>query len=271
MAAIVWNELAIRKFETGIDRGVLYPQSECGVPWDGLTAIDENSVNDVDPVYFDGVKFNDIVTIGDFSGILKAITYPDEFLELEGSIEDQTGVLIFNQPQARFGLAYRTMIGDYTGAMQHYKIHLVWNLTALPAAKSYETIGDEFNLTEFEWEITAIPEDIELYRPTAHIVLDTRKMDPWMLQDIEEILYGNEENCPRLPSLKGLTTYIRKWDRLVITDHGDGTWTAACPREGVIEMLSDTEFRITTDTAEYLTPEEYRIWSSDKNEEDIDG
>lgn len=272
MAAIVWNVLETRRFETGVDRGVLYPENECGVPWNGITAVEEQAANTVDAIYFDGVKINDMVTVGDFSGVLKAITYPDEFVQFEGAIEDQTGVEIHNQPQGRFGLAYRTMIGDVNGNLNHYKIHLLWNLTALPSTKTYETISDEINLSEFEWSITAIPEDIENFRPTAHIVLDTRKLDPWLLQDIEDIIYGDEDSCPTLPSLKGLTTFIRKWDRLIITDHGDGTWTASCPREGVIEMIGPDEFRITTDTAEYITPDvEYRIWSSEKNEEDING
>jgi hypothetical protein len=271
MAAIVWNQIDTRKFETGIDRGVLYPPNECGVPWHGLTSVEEAAANTVEAVYFDGVKFNDLVTVGDFTGVLKAITYPDEFIEFEGALEDQTGVVVLNQPQGRFGLAYRTMIGNANGEMKDYKIHLLWNLTALPSTKVYETISDEIGLTDFEWSITAVPEDIENFRPTAHIILDSRKLDPWLLQDIEDIIYGDEDACPTLPSLKGLTTFIRKWDRLIITDHGDGTWTASCPRDGVIEMIDETTFKITTDTAEYITPDQYRIWSSEKNEEDIDG
>jgi len=271
MAAIVWNQLDVRAFETGIDRGVLYPHDDCGVPWHGLTAIEEQTANTSEPIYFDGVKLNDLVTLGDFNGVLKAITYPDEFMVYEGIVEDQDGLELYNQPYGRFGLSYRTLIGDVSGKMAHYKIHLLWNLTAVPSSKTYSTLADEIGLTEFEWALSGVPEEVEFYRPTSHIVFDTRKLDPWLLADLEEILYGNADNCPRLPSLKGLISYIRKWDRLVITDHGDGTWTASCPREGVIEMLSDTEFMITTDTAEYITPDEYRIWSSDKNEEDIDG
>jgi len=271
MAAIVWNQLETRRFETGIDRGVLYPPNECGVPWNGLTSVEEEAANTVEAVYFDGVKFNDLVTVGDFSGVIKAITYPDEFIQFEGSLEDQTGVVILNQPQGRFGLAYRTMIGNVNGEFNHYKIHLLWNLTALPSTKIYETIADEVGLTEFEWSITAVPEDIENFRPTAHIILDSRKIDPYLMADIEAIIYGDEDSCPTLPSLKGLTSFIRKWDRLIITDHGDGTWSATTNVEGIIEMIDETTFRITTDTAEYLTADEYRIWSSEKNEEDIDG
>lgn len=271
MAAIVWNQLSDRRFETGVDRGVLYLDGECGVPWSGLTAVEENSSITVDPIYFDGIKINDLITLGDFSGSIKAITYPDDFVKCEGSFEDQSGVEIHNQQPLRFGLAYRTMLGNVTGSMEHYKIHLLWNLTALPSAKTFDTISDEIEPTEFEWAISAIPEDIENFRPTAHIVLDTRKLDPFLLSDIEDIIYGDEDSCPTLPSLKGLTTFIRKWDRLIITDNGDGTWTASAPVGDIIEMIDDTTFKITTDTAEYITPDEYRIWSSEKNEEDING
>lgn len=272
MAAIVWNDLSTRRFETGIDRGVFYPIDDCGVPWHGLTGIEENPSSSSEAVYFDGVKFNDIVTLGEYTATVKAITYPDEFMECEGILEDQSGVYIHDQPQGRFGMSYRTMEGDVTGAMPYYKIHLLWNLTAVPTTKVFDTISEDFNLTEFQWTIAAIPEDIEGYRPTAHIVLDSRKLDPWLLQDIEDIIYGDEEDCPRLPSLKDFTTFVRKWNRFIVTDNGDGTWTASTSRDdGVIVMTDDTTFLITTDTIEYIDPETYKIWSSEKNEEDING
>jgi len=269
MAAIVWNQLETRRFETGVDRGVLYLEGGLGVPWNGITGVEEEAANTVEAIYFDGIKFNDLVTVGDFGGILKAITYPDEFVYYEGAIEDQTGVEIHNQPQGRFGLTYRTMIGDAHGRMNNYKIHLLWNLTALPSTKAFNTISDELGLTEFEWTITGIPEDIENYRPTAHIVLDSRKLDPWLLADIEDILYGDDDSDPHLPPLKGLISFIRKWQRLIIIDHGDGTWTAESPREEDIIMLDDTTFEITSETAVYLDPDTYEISSSEKNEEDI--
>ncbi|MET0786628.1 MAG: hypothetical protein ABWY25_07980, partial [Paenisporosarcina sp.] len=150
-----------------------------------------------------------------------------------------------------------------------YKIHLLYNLTALPSQRSYETMSLETEPLEFEWTITAIPEAIENYRPTAHVIFDSRKMDPWLLEDLISIIYGDEDNPPTLPPLKGLATFIRKWDRLIITDHGDGTWSAESPRPDQIVMLDDTTFEITADTAIYLDPETYEISSSDKNEEDI--
>lgn len=270
MAALVWDQVGDRLYETGISKGVLYQDDGTGIPWNGLTSIEEDAGNSVEPVHFDGVKFNDIITIGDFSGILRAFTYPEEFLYYEGTLKDQTGFYVLNQPQSRFGLSYQTKIGnDVVGIDMGYKIHLLYNLTAIPSNRTYETLSLDVQPLEFEWTITSIPEEIENFLPTAHIVFNSLEIDPHLLSDIEDIIYGDEDNDAYLPTLKGLATFIRKWDRLIITDHGDGTWTADAKDEGVINMLDATTFEIITDTAEYLDADTYTISSSNKNEEDI--
>lgn len=270
MAAIVWDQIGDRVFETGIDRAVLYFPDGSGVPWNGLTSIDEKPNGTIESVYFDGVKFNDIVVCGDFAATMKAFTYPDEFLEFEGILKDQTGMFITDQPQKMFHLSYRTGVGDdIVGLGTHYKIHLLWNLTAMPSDKSYETLSLDVDPLEFEWSLTSVPEDIDKYRPTSHIILDSRQMDPLLLSDIEGFLYGNEEREPKLPSLKGLISFIRKWQRVLITDNGDGTWTATTSVPGIIEMIDEDIFQINGADATYLDADTYEIKSTEKNEEDI--
>lgn len=269
MPVIEWDKLEDRTFEAGVDRGVLFFPEGGGVAWNGLTAVEEISSTSSEPVYFDGVKLNDILVYGDYSAVLRAFTYPDEFLQFSGIVEEQLGMYIADQPVKTFHLSYRTMIGS-TG---HYKLHLLWNLTAIPSTKVYETLSLETSPTEFEWTITAVPEPIDGYRPTAHIILDSRKIDRMLLEDIEIILYGDpddEERIPKFPSLKGFVTYVRKWDRFVIKDNGDGTWTATSDSEDYpIEMLDADTFQIISDTAIYLDADTYEISSSEKNEEDI--
>jgi hypothetical protein len=270
MAALIWDETTKRLYETGISKGVFYDVNGYGVAWNGLTSLEESVSDEILPVHFDGLKFNDIVTIGDFSAVMRAWTYPDEFLPYEGILEDQDGFFLTSQPRTTFGLSYQTRVGNDVENLEHgYKIHLLYNLTALPAQFGYQTLSDDVEAIEFEWTLSAIPEAIENYRPTAHVIFDSRKMDPWLLEDLEHIIYGDEENPPHLPPLKGLGTFIRKWDRLIITDHGDGTWSADSARPGIINMIDETTFEIITDTAVYLDPETYEISSSDKNEEDI--
>lgn len=270
MTALVWDEIGKRVYETGISKGVFYAFNGAGTAWNGLTSVEESVSNEVQAVHFDGLKFNDLVTIGDYTAVMRAWTYPDEFLPYEGILEDQRGFYVTDQPISQFGLSYQTNIGnDIVGFELGYKIHILYNLTALPSQKLYQTMSLDTEPIEFEWTITAIPEYIENYRPTAHIVIDSRRIDPWLLEDLESIIYGDEDNDPYLPTLKGLATFLQKWQRLIITDHGDGTWSADSARDDQIIMLDDTTFEITADTAVYLDPETYNISSSDKNEEDI--
>lgn len=270
MPELVWDQIGDRTYEAGISKGVLYLESGFGVPWNGLTSVEEKNTNSVESVYFDGVKFSDIVTVGDFEATMRAFTYPDEFLFFEGTIQDQTGFYIMNQPPSKFGLSYQTKIGnDVDGIEAGYKIHIHYNLTAIPSARTFESISDTLDPIEFEWEITSVPEEIENFYPTAHVVLDSRKLNAHLLQDIEDILYGSNSNDAYLPSLKGLSTFIRKWDRLIITEYGDGTWTAEVNEEGILTMLDPTTFQIVSDTATYLDANTYEISSSDKNEEDV--
>lgn len=270
MPTLVWDQMDDRFYEAGIDKGVLYFPDGGGVAWNGLTSIDVDTSTTLESVYYDGVKFNDIIVAGDFSASLRAFTYPDEFLEYEGIGEEQAGLYMADQPQKLFHMSYQTRVRDGHG-QEWFKIHMLWNLTAIPSTKTYRTLSMEAEPAEFEWAITAVPEPVDNYRPTAHVILDSRKMDVWLMEDIQSILYGGpeEDQIPTMPSLKGFISYIRKWDRMIITDHGDGTWSAETAREGYIVMLDDTTFEINNANAEYLDPETYEISSSDKNEEDI--
>ena len=144
MATLVWDEIGKRFYETGISKGVFYDVSGYGVAWNGLTALEETVSSEVQAVHFDGVKFNDIVTMGDFTATLRAWTYPDEFLPYEGILEDVLGFFVTDQPQSQFGLSYRTEMGDdVNGITGGYKIHLLYNLTALPSQKVYNTLSLE--------------------------------------------------------------------------------------------------------------------------------
>jgi hypothetical protein len=269
MAVITWDDVGERQYEAGLDRGVLYFPEGGGVAWSGLTSLEESVSTKVESAYFDGLKYNDIVTIGDFAAKLRAITYPDEFLRFEGTLEDQTGVLVTGQPLQVFALSYRTRIGNDLTPNAGYKIHVLYNLTAVPSEVEHRSLSLETEPIEFEWDITAVPEEIETFRPTAHIILDSRRLDPYLMGDIEEFLYGNEDHGPRLPSLKGLTSYIRNWNRLIIIDNHDGTWTAVSNAPDIITMIDETTFEIESDSAVYLDADSYTLSSTEKNEGDL--
>lgn len=260
MTALVWDQIGSRFYESGVDRGVLYLPSGNGIPWSGLITVNEQvSGNEETPVYFDGVKYASVMALGDFSANLRAYTYPDEFLEFEGTLEVGNGLFVTNQQTTRFGLSYRTKIGnDVEGDDLGYKIHVLYNLTAVPTQRNHQTFLADRNVMEFEWNITAIPGEIPGFQPTSHLIFDTRLMSPLLLEDIEHTLYGDELNDANLPDISTLTTFISGWVIIRITDNFDGTWTATGP-DNLITMLDATTFQIIQANAEYLDADTYVI------------
>lgn len=262
MAQLVWDRVGERTFESGLDRGVLYLPDGSAVPWNGLTDIIEKFDKDSSPVYYDGMKINELVTLGSFSATLRAITYPDEFTEFEGSAPLRRGVLFNDQPPQLFCLCYRTKVGDdVKGQDANYKLHIIYNLIAVPTDKSYSSISDDPSLVEFEWDISAIPEEVPGFAPTAHITLDSRNFDPFLLEDIEHILYGSVKGPAMLLSMQDFVTFINEWYRVKIIDNGDGTWTAVSDRPGFIQFMTAAEdfFQIVNVNAVYLDDDTYEI------------
>jgi len=260
MTTLVWDEVGTRFYEAGVDRGVLYLPDGTGIPWNGLISVNESvSGSEGDPLYFDGVKFANVMALGDFSASLRAYTYPDKFLQFEGVLEVGNGLFVTNQPTDRFALSYRTKVGnDVDGYDLGYKIHIIYNLTAISSEKNYETLSGDQNIIEFEWNITAIPDEVPGFRPSAHLILDSRHVGALLLKDIENTLYGDDLNNAFLPPLSTLTTFIGNWVIIRITDNYDGTWTATGP-DSLITMLDATTFQIIQANAEYLDANTYRI------------
>lgn len=261
MPQLVWDKVGDREFEFGLDRGVLYLPDGTGVPWNGLTAVIENLDKETTPVYYDGMKISDLVVLGAFTATMKAITYPDEFEELEGVGEFRRGMLVADQMPKTFGLAYRTKIGNDLDSEAGYKIHLVYNVTAIPKEKTYASLSEDPSLVEFEWDLVAVPEEVPGFRPTAHFVFDSNDYDPWLLEELEEMLYGSSDAVAALLPMQDLITYIQEWYRVKIVDNGDGTWTATSMRDGFIRFTdqADTLFEITQVNAVYLDEDTYQI------------
>lgn len=229
MSILVWDKIGDRTYETGLDRGVLFLPDGSAVPWNGLTSIVEKFNKDTSSVYYDGIKISDMVSLGDFSATMKAVTYPDEFVELEGFGFLRKGMVLGDQMPQTFSLSYRTRIAnDDEGDVAGYKIHIIYNLTAIPNDRTHESVTADPNALEFEWDISAIPEEIPGFRPTAQVVLSSIDLEPGLLTFIEEKLYGSETVEASLISITDLISYMFTWARIEIVDNSDGTWTAMC-------------------------------------------
>lgn len=211
MTALSWDKTGERTYQTGVDRGVLYlgAGGPPGVPWNGLTSVEETFEREIKPYYLDGVKYLETQVVGDYTAHLKAFTYPDYLDHLTGVRPiSPSGVYAHEQTGARFGLSYRTMIGNDTESLAHgYRIHIVYNVLATPDNQSFETLDDAPKPFEFGWVLRAspvLPSVIPAARPTAHISINSTQIDPALLQVFENTLYGTEETEPTLPTLADL-------------------------------------------------------------------
>lgn len=211
MAKLKWDETGKRLYETGTKMGVLYPQNEDGsypkgVAWNGLMSVTESpSGAEASALYADDAKYLELYSNEEFGFTIGAYTYPDEFAECDGSAELAPGVGIGQQPRKAFGLSYRTIIGNDTkGSDYGYKLHLVYGAKASPSERSYASVNDSPEALELSWECTTTPVPVTGHKPSAHIEIDSTKIDGKKLIKIEEMLYGKDGETgtgtePKLP------------------------------------------------------------------------
>lgn len=199
MAKLKWDETGKRLYETGTKMGVLYPQNEDGsypkgVAWNGLMSVTESpSGAEASALYADDAKYLELYSNEEFGFTIGAYTYPDEFAECDGSAELAPGVGIGQQPRKAFGLSYRTIIGNDTkGSDYGYKLHLVYGAKASPSERSYASVNDSPEALELSWECTTTPVPVTGHKPSAHIEIDSTKIDEKKLAKIEEMLYGKD-------------------------------------------------------------------------------
>lgn len=206
MTKLAWDQVGAKKYETGVDRGVLYlPDNNGaytdGVAWNGLTSVSESpSGAEPNAQYADNIKYLNLYSAEEFGATLEAYTYPDEFAEFDGLAVPAPGVTVGQQSRKGFGLCYRTLIGnDVSGVALGYKLHLVYGCMASPSEKAYSTINDSPEAITFSWELTSTPVTVPNMKPTSLITIDSTKVDADTLAQLELILYGDTGVDPALP------------------------------------------------------------------------
>lgn len=258
---LTWDNADERYYQTGVDRGVLYPVGAEPVVWNGITGVDEAGNGSTEVSYLDGKIFLADSDATDFSGKLTAFFFPDEFMACIGMPQVADGLILDNQKPKRFGLSYRSLIGSgLTGDQFGYQIHLIYNAMASIGATSRKTINNTPSPIDFVFDLVCTPVKLAGFRPTAHYILDTRRLDPETIAELEAILYGSADGLTpgRMPTptelydllhfgtaievtsylatdtynVKGAsdsvymtspTTY--QIDNINAVDHGDGTYT----------------------------------------------
>lgn len=220
MPKLKWDQVGQKTYETGVSQGVLYPQSSSGtypkgVAWNGLTAVTESpSGAESNPLYADDIKYLDLRSAEEFGGTIEAYTYPDEWMQCDGSAEPTAGVVIGQQNRTPFGLCYKTVLGNDVQTNDYgYKLHIIWNATAAPSERAYQSINDSPEAITFSWEFATTPVPVTGYKPTAYMCINSTKVDPDKLGDLLDILYGTDGEG----QATGTDAYLPTPDQVIAT------------------------------------------------------
>lgn len=217
---LVWDQTGERLYETGVSQGVLYPIQTggvytTGVAWNGLSSITESpSGAEASAIYADNIKYLSLMSTEELGGTIEAYMAPDEFAECDGSKELAPGVYAGQQNRKKFGLAYKTLLGNDVDSNDYgYKLHLIYGCLASPSEKGYSSVNDSPEAISLSWEFTTTPVEIttqidgKTLKPTSLLTFDSTKVNAAKLAALEEILFGKDPTTsggddgvePRLP------------------------------------------------------------------------
>ena len=217
MSKLVWDALGERYYETGVSKGVLYVVDDAGaygdgVSWSGLTNVTQTpSGAEATALYADNIKYLNLMSEEDFSAKIEAYYYPDEFEECDGSKELVPGVSAGQQPRKSFGFSYQTIIGNDTKRNAYgYKIHLIYGCTAKPSERSNATVNESPEAVTLSWELSTVAAEIAMegFKPSAKITIDSTKVDPAKLKELEDLLYGTAGSEASLPTPDAVAALI---------------------------------------------------------------
>ena len=219
MAKLVFDKIGEKVFETGIEQCALYPMKsgtvaegashyEKGVAWNGIISVEENPEGGEETILWaDNIEYASLRSKEKYKATINAYTYPTEWEECDGSKAVIPGVVVAGQARRRFGLVYKTLIGnDKDGQDAGYKIHIVYNASASVSSKNHQTVNDSPEAEEFSWEIssnaisvkqaTGSPATLAGVKSLSTIVIDSRDFiettSATKLAALEATLFGTD-------------------------------------------------------------------------------
>lgn len=211
MAKMKWNEVGTKRFETGISEGAIFvgtpKKGLAGVPFDGLTGVDESpDGGDANDQFANNVKWLSLRGPENYKGTIKSFMYPEEFEPCMGNAEvltsgnKSTGAYFGSQSKLPFSMAYKTVVGsDDKGIDFSEKLHVFWNATCSPVDKSYVTINESPEAMEMSWEFDTVPVPVgEGFKPSAHFEMTKTTENATVYQSICDALYGTDDEEPSL-------------------------------------------------------------------------
>lgn len=206
MARLQWGATGEKKYETGVDRGVLFVAGDDGtynpgVAWNGLSSVSETPEGaEPTDLYADNIKYATLMSAETFKGTVEAYAYPEEFAQCDGSSMIAEGVYIGQQNRKKFAFSYRTGVGSDTNSdiETTYKIHIVYGCTCSVSERTYETVNDSPDAITLSWEYSSVPVNVTGHKATSVITIDSAKVGAANMKLIEDKLYGTESEEPTL-------------------------------------------------------------------------
>lgn len=214
MSKLVWDQVTERLYETGVDRGVVYPMTGGAYPkgeaWNGLTNVTLSpSGAEPTPLYANNHKYLNLMSVEEMGGTIEAYMFPDSFAECNGFGKIAEGVRVGQQKRKTFGFCFRNLIGnDEAGTSYGYKIHLIYGALASPSEDANSTVNDSPEAKTMSWEFSTTPVELDGFEPTSHIEIDSTTVDAEKLAALEAILYGSESEEARLPLPSEIVTLL---------------------------------------------------------------
>jgi hypothetical protein len=213
---LAWDKTGERYYETGVDRGVVYPQVAGAYPageaWNGLINVTLSpSGAEATALYANNKKYLNLISLEELSYSIEAYTYPDSFAQCNGEAEMVKGVRVSQQKRVPFGFTFRNLIGsDAEGTAEGYKIHIIYGSTAAPSENANATVNDSPEAKTMSWECNTTPVDITGFEPSSHIEIDSRTLTASALKALEDALYGTESEEAHLPLPDELAELVGK-------------------------------------------------------------
>lgn len=210
MTRLDWGS-AFRDYAFGVDRGVLYFGKKEFVAWNGLSSVKEKVFGiDPKPLFFDGFAYNIRRGISEFALDVEAFSYP-YFLEEHVLALCDTRIYYANQDAGEpFNFTFRVM------TPKGYEIHLVYNVTASFSGMTHNTLTNSVDLEPFSFSFDTVPANSSegdpaqtqigsaYISPTSHFVIVSHKVEPVILEGVENYLYGSSYNSPGFPPVEKL-------------------------------------------------------------------
>lgn len=209
---VKWDEFSKKYFSAGCSNAVCYsfnPETnsyDYGEAWNGVTKFTDNPTGaEEQSFYANNKKYISIRGVENYGFSVGCYTFPDNFKKCLGKKTVAQGVTVSQQKRASFGFVVTTKVGnDVSGIDFGETIHIVWNASTSPTSRDYSSLNENPTPTEMSFECKADPVEVEAdgISPTCNMEICCVGMDSETLavvRQLKDILYGTEDNDPRLP------------------------------------------------------------------------